>query len=78
MNFDANFLANVASILIPSEGLMLDTFFLELLYMPSLLDNITNWRVFGDDQQIDILLRMKYNFKYSTIDEVHHDQALNN
>ena len=78
MNFNANLLGNVESKLIPLEGLMHDTFFVELLCIPSLLDNITNWRVFGDDQQIVIFLRMKYNFKYSTIDEVHHDQALNN
>jgi hypothetical protein len=50
LNYDVDLLANVTSKLIPSEGIMLDTFSVELLYRPSIPDNITNWRVFDDDQ----------------------------
>jgi hypothetical protein len=48
LNCDANLLANVASRLIPSEGLTPDTFYVELLYMPSVPKNETNWRVLDD------------------------------
>jgi hypothetical protein len=65
LNYDADILANVASKLIPSEGLMCDTFSVEFLYRPSVPDNITNWRVFEDDQQIINFLTMKDTFKDS-------------
>jgi hypothetical protein len=45
-------LANGASIFTPiSNG-----FNVELLSMPSVPDNVTNWRVFNDDSQIIIFL----------------------
>jgi hypothetical protein len=42
LNCDVDLLANVASRLVPSNGLMPDTFSVEILYMPSIPDNITN------------------------------------
>jgi hypothetical protein len=63
LNYDVDILANVASKLIPSEGIMPDTFSVELLYKPSIPDNITNWRVFEDDQQIINFLHMKDTFR---------------
>jgi hypothetical protein len=67
----------VASRLIPLDGLMPDTFSVELLYMPSIPDNITNWRVFDDDQQLINFLHLKDTFKDSIIDEGQHDQMVN-
>ena len=48
-NFDAELLANNASRPIPPEALAPDTFSIELLYRPSILDNITSWKIFDDD-----------------------------
>ena len=42
-NYDADMLANVASNLSPSDDFTHDIFFVELIYRPSVLDNITNW-----------------------------------
>jgi len=42
-----NTLANVASILIPLNN----GFTVEIIFSPSILDNVTNWRVFNDDSQ---------------------------
>jgi hypothetical protein len=49
-NSEADLLANVASKLFPAEGLSPNAFSVELLFRPSVLDNITNWIVFKDDQ----------------------------
>jgi ribonuclease HI len=49
-NSEADFLANVASKLLPIEGLSPNAFSVELLFRPSIPDNITNWQVFDDDQ----------------------------
>ncbi len=49
-NQDADLLANVAYKLIPVEGFMKDAFSVELIFKPSVPDNITNWSVFDDDQ----------------------------
>jgi ribonuclease HI len=49
-NVEADLLANVASKLLPADGLSLSAFSVELLFRPSIPDNITNLRVFEDDQ----------------------------
>jgi hypothetical protein len=49
-NSEADLLANVASKLFPAEGFSPNAFLVELLFRPSVLDNIKNWRVFDDDQ----------------------------
>ena len=48
-NAKADLLDNVASKLLSVEGLSPNTFSVELLFQPSVPDNITNWRVFDDD-----------------------------
>ena len=48
-NLDADLLDNVSSKLIPSESLHPNLFFMELIFRPCALDNITNWKVFDDD-----------------------------
>jgi ribonuclease HI len=75
-NFEADLLANVASKLFPGEGLSPNAFSIELLFRPSILDNITNWRVFDDDQQIISFLHMEETFQGAVIDECTHDDNL--
>jgi hypothetical protein len=77
LNYDENLLANVASKLIPLEGIMFDTFSVEPLYRPSVPNNITNWRFFDYNQQITSFLHIEDKFKYFVIDEGQHDQDVN-
>ena len=77
-NFEADLLANVASKLFPTEGLSPDAFSFELLFKPFVPDNITNWRVFDDDQQIISFLHMEETFQGAVIDECTHDDNLCN
>ena len=51
-NFDAYILANTPSRLITPEGLSPNTFSIDLMYRPSIHDNVTSWKVFYDDLQI--------------------------
>jgi ribonuclease HI len=75
-NSEADLLANVASKLLPAEGLSPNAFSVELLFRPSIPDNITNWRVFDDDQQIINFLHMEDTFQDAVIDEGTHDENL--
>jgi hypothetical protein len=75
-NTEADLLANVASKLLPAEGLSPNAFSVELLFRPSVLDNITNWRVFDDDRQIINFLHMEETFQGAVIDEQTHDDNL--
>jgi hypothetical protein len=77
LNFDVDLLANVASRIIHSENLLHDTFSVELLYRPLIPDNVTNWRVFDDDEQIISFLHLEGTFKDSIIDEDQHDREMN-
>jgi hypothetical protein len=45
-------LATTASRISPLEDYEATRFTIELLYKPSIPDNVTNWRVFEGDQQI--------------------------
>ena len=69
-------LANVASKLIPLKNLSLDFFSVELIFRPSIPDNIFNWRVFDNDVQVLNFLMNEDTFKDSAIDEVTHDENL--
>ena len=68
-NFDVDLLANTTSRLIPPEGLTLDTFFIELMYQPSIPDSVTSWKIFDDDVQILDFLTAQDTFKYFVIDD---------
>ena len=76
LNFEANMLANVASNLCPSDDFSQDKFFVELIYRPSIPDNITNGRVFKDDDQIINFLHSEDTFKGSVIDDEQHESLL--
>ena len=69
-------LANVASNLFPSDDFSHDKFSVELIYRPSIPDNITNWRVFEDDEQIINFLHSEDTFKGSAIDDKQHEALL--
>jgi hypothetical protein len=75
-NFEADLLANAASKLFLVEGLSPNAFFVELLFRLSVPDNITNWRVFYDNQQIISFLHMEETFQGAVIDEGTHDENL--
>jgi hypothetical protein len=75
-NVEADLLANVASKLLPADGLSPKAFSVELLFRPSIPDNITNWRVFNDDHQIINFLHMEETFQGAVIDEQTHDDDL--
>ena len=74
--FDADLLANTASRVIPLEGLSPKTFSIELMYRPSIPDNVTNWKVFDDDHQILEFLPAQNNFEGMPIDETNHEKSL--
>ena len=76
MNSEVDILANVASNLCPSDDFSHDKFSVELIYRSSIPDNITNWRVFEDDEQIINFLHSKDTFKGSVIDDEQHEALL--
>ena len=69
-------LANFISKLMHAHGFAPDAFFVELIYRTSIPDNITNWKVFYDDQEIINFLTTNDTFKDIAIDENSHDQSL--
>ena len=75
-NFDADLLANTASKLIPPEGLSPDTFSIELMYMPSIPNNVTSWKIFDDGIQILDFLTAQGTFKDFSRDEVEHEKYM--
>ena len=62
--------------MIPSENFTPDLFSIELIFRPSIPDNIFNWRVFDNDLQVINFLTNDDTFKDSAIDEVTHDENL--
>jgi hypothetical protein len=46
-----------------------DGFSIEMMFMPSVPDNVTSWRVFNDDSQIINLLTSSDTFQDSVIDD---------
>ena len=65
-------LATSAAWLVPTNNICL----IELLFRPSVLDNITNMRVFDDDQQILECLMNDETFKGDIIDDEEHQANL--
>ena len=75
-NSEVDLLDNVASNFFPTEGLSPNAFSIELLFRTSISENITNWRVFDDDQQIINFLHMEETFQCTVIDKGTHDENL--
>ena len=65
-------LANIIARMSPLR----DDFSIEIIYNPFILDNITNLRVFYDDQQIPSFMENANIFKDATIDEEEHEKTL--
>ena len=76
MNFEADMLANAASNLCPSDDFSHNIFSVEFIYRPSIPDNITDWRVFEDDEQIINFLHSEDTFKRLVIDDEQHEALL--
>jgi ribonuclease HI len=62
-------LATTASKLSALEDYEASRFTVELLYKPSVPNNIANWKVFAGDEQIINFLTNQDNFKYLAIDD---------
>ena len=69
-------LANVTSNICPSDDFSHDKFSVKLIYKPPISDNIMNWRVFEDDEQIINFLHSKDTFKGLVIDDEQHEALL--
>jgi hypothetical protein len=68
-NIVVDSLATTASRLSPLEDFEESRFSIELLYKPSVPNNITNWKVFEGDEQILEFLTNGENFKDLAIDD---------
>ena len=68
-NTESYLLANVASKLLPTKGFLPNSFSVEMIFRLSIPDNITNWRVFDDDQQIINFFHMENTFQGVVIDD---------
>ena len=71
-NATANLLATSIARLVPTNNICS----IELLFRPSVPDNITNMRVFNDDQQILECLTNNDTFKGAIIDDEEHQLEL--
>jgi hypothetical protein len=75
-NILANSLATTASRLSPLEYYEASQFTMELLYKPSVPNNISNWKVFEGDEKIIKFMTNQDNFKELAIDgEVFQEQS---
>jgi ribonuclease HI len=71
-NIDADILANATSRFMPLD----DGFSVEMMFRPSVPDNIMSWRVFDSDSQIINFLTSSDTFQDSVIDDEVHQQEL--
>ena len=76
MNSEVDMLANADSNSCPSDDLSHDNFFVEVIYRSSVTNNITNWRLFEDDEKIINLHHSEHTFKGSIIDDQQHESLL--
>jgi hypothetical protein len=77
LNLYVDLLSNVSSRIIHYENLLPDKFSVELLYRPSIPNNVTNWRVFDEDKQIIGFLHQEDTVKDSIIEEYQNDREIN-
>lgn len=69
----ADLLANFASKLLPSKDYSPDRFSVDLIFRPSVPDNVTNWQVFNHDNDILNFLTSNKSYDDQIIDESEHD-----
>ena len=70
-------MANIASKLFPDENCKSNKFPFELIFRPSVPNNVINWQVFEGNEHIFHFLHCEDTFKDMVIDEVYHDEAVN-
>ena len=75
-NYNIDMLENVASNLSPGDDFTHDTFLVKLIYRPSILENITNWRIFNDYKQIIYFLHSEDAFRGSIINYEQYEALL--
>jgi len=63
----------VESKLIPSEDFSPDRFSIEIIFRPSIPNNVTNWRVFNNDADIVNYPTSEGSYEEQIIDEHKHD-----
>ena len=73
-NITTDLLTTSASRLVPTNNKCS----IELIFRPSVPDNVTNMRVFDDDEQIINFFKNEESFKESIIDEEEHLSGLQN
>ena len=76
MNFEGDMMDNVAPNLSLSDDFTSDKKILELIYRSSISDNITNWRIFDDNEQIINFLHLEDTFRGLIIDGEQHESLL--
>lgn len=76
-NASSDLLTNVASKLIPPDDFNPDRFSIELIFRCSIPDNVTNWCVFNDDDDILSFLTSKGSYFDQLISEYEHDKMQN-
>ena len=76
MNSEVDMLANATPNLCLSDDFSHDKFSVELIYRSSIPDNIMNWRVFKDNEQIIHFLHLEDTFKGLIIDDEQHEALL--
>lgn len=76
-NASADLLSYVASKIIPPEEFNPDRFPIELFFRPSIPDNVTNWRVFNNDDDIIDFLTSEGSYEEQIIDEHEDDLQIN-
>jgi len=62
--------------LLPDLRLNKNKYYVELIFRPSMPDNISNWQVFKGDEQILEFLHCEKTFKNAVIDEKEHDKRM--
>jgi hypothetical protein len=69
-------LANATSHFDLLDDFIIYKFFVELIFGPSILENISNWRIFNDDQQIVEFVSSESTFHDTSIDDEEHTKTL--
>lgn len=69
-------MAGMAAKLLSDLRLNKNKNYVELIFSPSVRDNISNWQVFEGDEQIPEFLHYEKTFKNALIDEKEHEMLM--
>ena len=76
-NQDANLIVGMVSKPLLDLRLNKNKCYVELIFRPSVPNNISNWQVFEGDEKILEFLHVEKTFKNEVIDEKEHDKLMN-